>query len=210
MIVTSSSRKRWRSWCSRCSWWSKLPHSGIWRATAGRPQPSSCCPEVQHQLSPPPPLPLRPDPDSQDLKENLSEAVSHKLRLLARGLLLSLLFEFLHVRFESLLVLVPDGGHQRGDNLANVGYHGERQRDPDDGKENTKQSAESCHGGKVAITCTGESHWECLQWLILTNGCQNGGGEEDCLDVIPVDIVFLGHDVDAIVGGFLDNELVLA
>ena len=72
------------------------------------------------------------------MKENLSEAVSHKLRLLARRLLLSLLFEILHVRFESLLVLVPDGGHQRGDNLANVSYHGERQRDPDDGKENTK------------------------------------------------------------------------
>ena len=62
----------------------------------------------------------------------------------------------------------------------------------------------------MAITCTGESHWECLQLLILTNGCQNGGGEEDCLDVIPVYIVFLGHDVDAIVGGFFYNQLVLA
>ena len=73
--------------------------------------------------------------------------------ILGHRLLLPGWFESLQVR----LVLVPDGGHQGGDNLTDVSYDGECERDPDNGKENTKQSSECCDGSEVSVTCIGLS-----------------------------------------------------
>ena len=49
-----------------------------------------------------------------------------------------LLSDLLEERRESLLVLVPDGGHQGCDDLPHVRDHGEGERDPHDGEEDAK------------------------------------------------------------------------
>ena len=76
------------------------------------------------------------------------------------------MFELLEEGGESLLVLVPDGGHQGGDDLAHVRDHGERERDSDDGEEDAEQPARRGDRREVAIT----------------NGGQDRDHEEDGLD----------------------------
>ena len=66
---------------------------------------------------------------------------------------------------ESLLVFVPDGGHQGGDDLAHVRDHREGEGDSHDGKEDAEQAARRSDRGEVAIP----------------NGGQDGDHEEDGL-----------------------------
>ena len=67
---------------------------------------------------------------------------------------------------ESLLVFVPDGGHQSGDDLAHVRDHRERERDPYDGEEDAEE-APGC-GDRREVT--------------IADGGQDRDHEEDGLD----------------------------
>ena len=67
---------------------------------------------------------------------------------------------------ESLLVFVPNGGHQRGDDLAHVRDHREREGDSHDGEEDAEQAAGRGDRRKVAVT----------------DGGQDRDHKEDCLE----------------------------
>ena len=103
-----------------------------------------------------------------------------------------LLSHSLKERLEFLFVFIPDGRHERGDDLAHVGDHWQGERDPHDGEQDTEQSPGRRDRREVAIS----------------DGGENGDDEEDGLAVVPVDAVVLTHDVDPVVHGLLHHHLV--
>ena len=58
---------------------------------------------------------------------------------------------------ESLLVFVPDGGHQGGDDLPHVRDHREGEGDSHDGEEDAEQTAGRGDRGEVAISDSGQN-----------------------------------------------------
>ena len=132
------------------------------------------------------------------------------------------MFELLEEGGESLLVLVPDGGHQGGDDLAHVRDHGERERDPDDGEEDAEQAARRGDRRKVAIPDGGEDRDYKEYCLDQDYGGYSSENKNDipkkspvtisknispipCLAVVPVDAVVLAHDVNPVVHGLQEQ-----
>ena len=89
------------------------------------------------------------------------------------------MFELLEEGGESLLVLVPDGGHQGGDDLAHVRDHGERERDSDDGEEDAEQPARRGDRRKVAIPDGGEDRDHKEDGLDQHHGRYPSGNKDD-------------------------------
>ena len=135
------------------------------------------------------------------------------------------MFELLEEGGESLLVLVPDGGHQGGDDLAHVRDHGERERDPDDCEEDAEQPARRGDRREVAIPDGGEDRDHEEDCLDQDYGGYSSENKNDipkkspvtisknispipCLAVVPVDAVVLAHDVNPIVDGLQEQEPV--
>ena len=95
--------------------------------------------------------------------------------------------------YDLLLVLLPKSGAKGSQDCTNISHHGETEGNANDSKENAEESPGEGDRGHVSIANSGE----------------DGGGEEDRLDVVPADGVVLGHHVDPSSHGLINNTLVV-
>ena len=87
---------------------------------------------------------------------------------------------FLQKRFNLQLVLIPQLADYGGEYLTNISNDRQGEGDTNNGEEDTEEAARKGDWRYVAIANSGE----------------DGGGEEDCLYVVPADGVVLGEDVN--------------